>query len=62
MNSILYNGKMRVENQTKTQVGEDPSLCPEIPLKMQFKDSTSGFFFRDNMPAFLLPYFLSLIN
>ncbi len=33
MKSILYNGKMRVENQTKTQVWEDSSLCQETPTK-----------------------------
>ncbi len=36
----LY-GKMRSENQTKTRIYEDPSLCPEI-LKMPFKNSISG--------------------
>jgi hypothetical protein len=29
MNRILKNGNMRVENQTKTQVPEVSSLCPE---------------------------------
>jgi hypothetical protein len=29
MNSILSKGKMSVENQTKTRVLEDSSLCPE---------------------------------
>ncbi len=29
MNSILKNRKIMVENQTKTRVWEDSSLCPE---------------------------------
>ncbi len=33
MNIILWNGKMRVENQTKTRVWEDSSLCPETLTK-----------------------------
>jgi hypothetical protein len=33
MNSILWNGKMRVENQTKTRVWEDSILCPETATK-----------------------------
>ncbi len=33
MNGILLNGKMRVENQTKTRVWEDPRLCPEASTK-----------------------------
>ncbi len=33
MNNILWNGKMRVENQTKTLVWEDSSLCPETLTK-----------------------------
>ncbi len=32
-NSILQNGKMRVENQTKTRVWEDMSWCPETSTK-----------------------------
>ncbi len=39
MNSILYNGKMRVENQTKTWVWEDSSFCQKRRL---FKNSISG--------------------
>ena len=31
MSSILYNGKMSVENQTKTQ--ENSILCPETSPK-----------------------------
>ncbi len=34
MNSILQNGKMRVENQTKTQIWEDSSLCSETSTKI----------------------------
>jgi hypothetical protein len=33
MNGILWNGKMRVEYQTKTQVRGDSSLCPESSSK-----------------------------
>ncbi len=33
MNSILYNGERRVENQTKTRVWEVSSLCPETSTK-----------------------------
>ncbi len=33
MNSILWNVKMRVENQTKTPVWEASSLCPETSTK-----------------------------
>jgi hypothetical protein len=33
MNSILQNGKMKVENQTNTQVLEDSSFCPETSTK-----------------------------
>ncbi len=33
MNSILLNVKMMVENQTKTQVWEESSLCPETSNK-----------------------------
>ncbi len=33
MNSILYNGKTRVENQTNTRVWEDLSLCPETSTR-----------------------------
>ncbi len=33
MNSILLNRKTRVENQTKTRVREDSSLCPETSTK-----------------------------
>jgi hypothetical protein len=33
MNSILQNRKIRVENQTKTRVWEDSSLCPETSTK-----------------------------
>ncbi len=33
MNSILLNRKMRVENQTKTRLWKDLSLCPEISNK-----------------------------
>jgi hypothetical protein len=32
-NSILQNGKMRVENQTKTRIWEYLSLCPETSTK-----------------------------
>ncbi len=41
MNSILQNGKMRVENQTKTRVEEDASLCSETSKKMPFKNTIS---------------------
>ncbi len=41
MNSILLNGKTRVENQTKTRVWEDLSLCSETSTKMLFKNSIS---------------------
>ncbi len=33
MKRILKNGKMRVENQTKTRVWEDSSLCTENSTK-----------------------------
>ncbi len=33
MNGILKNGKMSVENKTKTRVWEDSSLCPETWTK-----------------------------
>ncbi len=33
MNSILYDEKMEVENQTKTRVWEDTSLCSETLTK-----------------------------
>ncbi len=44
MDSILYKGKMRVENQTKPRVWEDSILCPETctVLKMPFKNSILG--------------------
>ncbi len=32
-NSILRNGKMRVENQTKTQVWDDSRFCTEASIK-----------------------------
>jgi hypothetical protein len=33
MNSIIQDGKVRVENQTKTRVREDLSLYPETSTK-----------------------------
>ncbi len=40
----FIEGKMRVENQTKTLVWEDLSLCPETSTKnMLFKNSISGY-------------------
>jgi hypothetical protein len=33
---------MRIENQTKTRVWEDSSLCPETSTKMPFKNSISA--------------------
>ncbi len=42
MNSILWNGKMRVEHQTKTQVREDSSLCPETSTTNAVQNSISG--------------------
>jgi hypothetical protein len=38
MNSILKKGKMWIENQTKTQVWEDPSLGPETSTKNAVQD------------------------
>ncbi len=38
MNSILKNGKMRVENQTKTRDWEDSSLYPETSTKNAIKE------------------------
>ncbi len=43
MNSILQNGKIRVENQTKSRVSEDSSLCPETSTKILFEKSNSGY-------------------
>jgi hypothetical protein len=38
MNFILQNGKIKVENQTKPQVWEDSSLCPETSTKNTFPE------------------------
>ncbi len=48
MNSILYNGKMRVENQTKTKVWEDSSLCPEISTKNAFQEFRLRFLLKNS--------------
>jgi hypothetical protein len=42
MNSILWNGKVRVENQTKSRVWEDSSLCPEISTNNTVLESQLG--------------------
>ncbi len=42
MNSILWSRKTRVENQTKTRVWEDSSLCPETLTKKAVENSISG--------------------
>jgi hypothetical protein len=57
MNSILKNGNMRVENQTKTQVWEDSSLCPETSTKMPFKNSVSGERKIQGLPTIFLQNF-----
>jgi hypothetical protein len=47
MNSILYNGKMRVENQKKA-----PVYAQESRLKMPLKNSISGpFYARTTMTS-----------
>ncbi len=40
---ILQNRKIRVENQTKTRVWEDLSLCPETLTKNAVRESISVF-------------------
>ncbi len=38
MNSMLQNGKMRVENQTKTRVWEDSSIYTETLTKITIRE------------------------
>ncbi len=55
MNNILQNGKMRVENHTKTQVWEKSSYAQKPRLKIPFKNSISGHNrkWRENPNTFL---------
>ncbi len=42
MNSILYKGKMRVENQTKLESENTRAYAQKPRLKMSFKNSISA--------------------
>ncbi len=55
MKSILLNGKMRVENQTKTLVWEDSILCPENSTKNDVQEfHLSSHFYRYRVPYTLV--------